>query len=234
MVHLQSWEYPGVQGIGCNVISPQDTSNFLLFLQELRTDPIGSNLTLSAATAITPFADTKGNPSADVSQFSEVLDYIVIMNYDIWGPWSDTVGPNAPLDDSCAPSYAQIGSATSSIKAWTAAGMPANQIVLGVPSYGYAFSVTPENAFIPGSDSVLADYPPFNKTNQPSGDKWDGQPGVDECGNHVGAGGIWNYDSLVDHGFVDGAGNVTPGNVGRFDNCSQTVGTLLFHNLTFF
>jgi len=48
------------------------------------------------------------------------------MNYDVWGSFSASVGPNAPLDDSCAPTKG--GSATSAVKAWKAAGFPASQV----------------------------------------------------------------------------------------------------------
>ena len=48
------------------------------------------------------------------------------MNYDLWGPWSPTVGPNAPLFDSCAPQ--PMGSAESAVKAWTGAKFPARQV----------------------------------------------------------------------------------------------------------
>jgi chitinase len=48
------------------------------------------------------------------------------MNYDIWGSWSTGIGPNAPLDDSCAPT--QAGSAKSAVAAWTGAKFPANQV----------------------------------------------------------------------------------------------------------
>lgn len=95
---VASWEYPATQGIGTNTINPEDTENLLFFLQELRKDALGKTLILSAAAATVPFTDPNGKPSTDVSGFSEVLDFIAIMNYDIWGPWSSTVGPNAPLD----------------------------------------------------------------------------------------------------------------------------------------
>jgi chitinase len=54
-----------------------------MFLQELRAQPAGKNLVLSAATSITPFAGSDGTPMADVSQFASVLSHIAIMNYDI-------------------------------------------------------------------------------------------------------------------------------------------------------
>ena len=71
-----SWEYPNADGIGCNVKSESDASNFLTFLQALRAEPAGSNITLSAATSIKPFNGPDGTPLSDVSQFSQVLDFI--------------------------------------------------------------------------------------------------------------------------------------------------------------
>lgn len=70
----RSWEYPNKQGIGCNVISPNDSANFLLFLQKLRS--MGQSLVLSAAVSLKPFIDTNGSPMSDVSEFAKVLDYI--------------------------------------------------------------------------------------------------------------------------------------------------------------
>ncbi|KAI3616545.1 glycoside hydrolase family 18 protein [Moniliophthora roreri] len=216
------WEYPGNQGIGCNTIVPEDTQNFLSFIQELREDTIGSKLILSAATATRPFIDASGASIADTSAFAKVLDFIAIMNYDIWGPWSATVGPNAPLDDSCAPSDAQVGSAASAVKAWTASGFPAEQIVLGVASYGHSFRVRQSDAFEDGSTDTLRAYPPFDAADRPSGDAWDDPAGVDVCGVQQLPGGNFNFWGLIDGGFLDSSGNPTPGTPFRFDSCSQT------------
>ena len=60
------------------------------------------------------------------SAFNNRVVYLAIMNYDVWGSWSGSVGPNAPLDDSCAPT--QAGSAASAVKAWTGAQFPANKV----------------------------------------------------------------------------------------------------------
>ena len=218
-----SWEYPNSQGIGCNVISANDTQNYLSFLQELRADPIGATLTLSAAVPITPFRDASGNPSTDVSGFAEVLDYIAIMDYDIWGSWSSTVGPNAPLNDTCAAPANQVGSAVLAVKAWTAAGMPINQIVLGVPSYGHSFSVSPSDAFVDSSKTELAAYPKFNASNQPLGDAWGDSGSVDACGVYEGPGGTFEFWGLVDGGFLTTEGSPASGIYYRYDNCSQTV-----------
>lgn len=110
-----------------------------------------------------------------------------MMNYDVWGSWSSAVGPNSPLNDTCATLANQQGSAVSGVQAWTEAGMPPHKIVLGVASYGHSFSVTVQNAI---KDGQLVAYPPFNASNQPAGDAWDGQPGTDVCGNFEGQGGM--------------------------------------------
>ncbi|KIJ60049.1 glycoside hydrolase family 18 protein [Hydnomerulius pinastri MD-312] len=215
------WEYPNDQGIGCNTISANDTTNFLYFLQELREN-VGERLTLSAATAVTPFIDATGSPSTDVTGFAEVLDYIAVMNYDIWGPWSTAVGPNAPLNDTCASPGDQDGSAVSAVRDWSAAGMPINQIVLGVASYGHSFSVPPSDAFVSGSTTQLVAYPMFNASNQPLGDAWDDTGSVDACGVYEGPGGDWDFWGLVDGGFLTPEGNPAPGIYYRYDTCSQT------------
>jgi chitinase len=196
--------------------------NFLLFLQELRQDIMGSNLTISASVSIKPFADSEGNPSTNVSAFADVLDYISIMNYDIWGSWSSTVGPSAPLNDSCAESSEQQGSAVSAVIAWTDAGMPAGQIVLAVPAYGHSYSVAPSDAFETGTETLAA-YPAFNSSNQPLGDKWDDAWSTGACGKYTAPGGTFTLWGLVDGGFLDTNGTTAEGIYYRYDSCSETV-----------
>ncbi|KAF8914233.1 glycoside hydrolase family 18 protein [Gymnopilus junonius] len=182
------WEYPGSQGIGCNLVNGADAGNFLSFLQELRANPMGAKLTLSAAVSLSPFAGSDGNPLSDVSSFAAVLDWIAIMNYDVWGPWSSAVGPNAPLNDSCAAPENQDGSAVSGVEQWNQVGMPFSQIVLGVAAYGHSFTVPKAGAFVSGSKGILVAYPLFDPSNPPVGDSWDDGAGVDECGNLEGPG----------------------------------------------
>ena len=71
-----SWEFPGIQGIGCNVISSNDSANFLLFLKTLRAQEGAQNITVSAAVLDSPFVGPDGTPLSDVSGFAKVLDYI--------------------------------------------------------------------------------------------------------------------------------------------------------------
>ncbi|KAJ7930118.1 glycoside hydrolase family 18 protein [Mycena leptocephala] len=198
------WEYPATQGLAATLLMPTTPQ---IFLHSSRSfERIHSD----------------GNPSADVSAFSKVLDYIAIMVYDINGPWSDAVGPNAPFKDSCAPAEFQSGAAVSAVSAWHAAGMPLDQIVLGVASYGHSFSVAKSDAFKKGSTTKLALYSPFNASIAPAGDAWDDQAGVDECGNFESQGGVINFWGLIQQGYLNANGTPKDGVPYLFDDCTQT------------
>ena len=144
------------------------------------------------------------------------------MNYDVWGSWDTTVGPNSPLNDSCAAPQNQQGSAVSAVKAWTTAGFPADKIILGVAAYGHSFHVNKSSAL--DASGKLVPYPPFDKSQQPAGDKWDSTAtGVDVCGNPNVVGGIFDFWGLIDAGFLNKDGTVASGIDYRLDNCSLTV-----------
>ncbi|KAI0000659.1 chitinase [Russula compacta] len=213
------WEYPGNQGIGCNIVSKNDSANFLSFLKTLRRQKGAENITISAAVSLTPFKGPDGNPMSNVSEFADLLDHIEMMNYDVYGSFSSDVGPNSPLRDSCAPS--PQGSAESGVKAWTDAGFPRHKILLGVAGYGHSFHVNSSSAY--NSSSKIHPYVPFNKSQQPAGDKWDSTAGdTDQCGNPTVVGGIFDFWGLIDAGFLTANGTAAPGIDYTFDNCSRT------------
>lgn len=151
-----------------------------------------------------------------------MLDYIAVLNYDIYGYWCDTAGPNAPLYSSCSTENNQ-GSAEIGIQAWIDAGIPANKLVLGVPSYGHSFSVAKEDALNKTTGQLNA-YPAFNASFQPLGDSWDDpNPGPDVCGKPQGPEGVFDFWGLIQGGFVNALGDPEPGIHYEYDECSQTV-----------
>lgn len=129
------WEYPGQQGVGNNGVNPQDSANFLAMLKLLRTS-LPKSARISAAVQDVPFADSNGDPLQDVSAFAAVLDWVNIMNYDVFSS-SDKPGPNAPLSDGCKDSSQPGSNAEAAINAWSAAKFPRSRLMLGVPAYGY-------------------------------------------------------------------------------------------------
>ncbi|KAN0062352.1 hypothetical protein ACQY0O_005234 [Thecaphora frezii] len=128
------WEYPG-QGNSGNQYSPQDTANFQTFLQELRR-ALPEGAIISAAVAHDPWTASSGRPVSNVQRAAGALDFVLIMNYDVWGS-SETPGANAPLADLCGNSSQPRANAAAGVRQWAAAGMPREKILLGIPSYGY-------------------------------------------------------------------------------------------------
>ncbi|THH31015.1 hypothetical protein EUX98_g3198 [Antrodiella citrinella] len=227
------WEYPGKQGIGCNIVNQSDdTDNFLLFLKQLRNTTEMTNRIISAAVRVVPFTGSDGNPMSDVSAFTEPLDYVSIMDYDIWGNTSPSVGPNAPLNDTCYENSPVPGSSVSALSSWTTAGFPPDKLVLGVASYGHSYTVstvlalnTSAPAATNGTLPILA-YP-FNLNHSaPQGDSLDPYvaAGMDSCGTQTAGGysGVFNFFGLIDKGFLDASGDPMPGMGYRYDECSQT------------
>ncbi|SNX87949.1 related to Chitinase [Melanopsichium pennsylvanicum] len=128
------WEYPGQTGAG-NQLDPSDTANFQTFLTELRASlPQGALIT--AAVSHQPWISSSGQPVESVARAAASIDYIMIMNYDVWGS-SSNPGPNAPLANLCGNSSQPGANAAAGVKAWSAAGMPRDKILLGIPAYGY-------------------------------------------------------------------------------------------------
>lgn len=147
------WEYPGRQGAEGNSVDSNDTPNFLSFLTILRAI-LPPTARISAAVQTTTFLDTRAQPMTDLADFAHVLDWVLLMNYDVWGckhtfysacinivnlsiQASSEPGPNAPLYDACGNSTQPDANAVAAFQAWTAANFPPCKLVLGVPSYGY-------------------------------------------------------------------------------------------------
>lgn len=193
------WEYPGVPGAGGNTISPDDSANYLIFLRKLR-QAVPQNSLITAATQVWPFAGPDGRPMSDVSAFAEVFDWILLMNYDIWGSASSP-GPNAPLADGCKDSSQPTANAYGAVASWVAAGFPASKITLGVAAYGYVQRST-------ASSLKHRAYPPPNRRQSVTVKNGDGgssdgqvtfrglvQQGALSRGNFEGAGGFTrNWD----------------------------------------
>ncbi|KAM5541737.1 hypothetical protein V8D89_004466 [Ganoderma adspersum] len=223
------WEFPGNtdDGLPCNQRNESDSGNFSLFLRAFRAKDAA--MTVSATVGLTPFNSGEyGVPLIDVSlAFAEFLDYVTIMNYDVWTPASAVplVGPNAPLQVGCTfDNRISSQSARTAVEAWTKAGMPPGKILLGVPTYGHSYAVEPSAAI--GASGKLTEYPVFDKEAHPLGDVWDVVPGpnaTDVCGSQTQVTGDWYFRNLVNamNGFLDGDGTAREGVLYRYDDCTQ-------------
>lgn len=105
----------------------------------------GKHYTLSLAGA----AESGTLRGIDYEAVEPFLDYVFIMGYNLYGPWNETAGFNAPLYAPGEREAADAGngsegtaySLNSIVKTYINSGVPGKKLVLGLPFYGYALPV---------------------------------------------------------------------------------------------
>lgn len=137
------WEFPVSGGLPGNSNRPEDKQNFTKLLRAVRNkldaqaekDGRPYYLTIAGAPNV-PFLN-KIEPSAVAS----LVDYIFIMGYDVHGPWDSYADLNAPLytPGEWSPQYKN--SLADGVDAYLNRGVPASKLVLGMPFYGYQYTV---------------------------------------------------------------------------------------------
>jgi chitinase len=139
------WEYPGLPGYG-NTHRPEDKENFTALMAGLRAvfDKKGAEtkrrylLTFAAGA----FSDFLAHVEMDKVQAS--VDFVNLMTYDFREAGADAeAGHHANLYPN--PLDPKQSSADRAVREFSAAGVPAAKLVLGVPFYGRAWGdVKPE------------------------------------------------------------------------------------------
>jgi GH18 family chitinase/aryl-phospho-beta-D-glucosidase BglC (GH1 family)/predicted carbohydrate-binding protein with CBM5 and CBM33 domain len=138
------WEYPGGGGLdGSGVASTSDGANYNLLLKAIR-DEMNRQTAIDGKKYYLSIAGPGGDQNIanfDPKAVSQIADWINIMTYDFHGGWDSYTGINAPMEN-IDPS---AGRANWSVKGATQVylnglngkgGVPAAQLVVGVPFYG--------------------------------------------------------------------------------------------------
>ncbi|GCE47168.1 GH18 family chitinase [Thermosporothrix hazakensis] len=152
------WEYPAMpafegdpsRGIPPNTYRPEDTQNYTALLAEFRKqlDEIGAqNGKHYLLTAAVPSGVDKIE-KIQVNSFSQYLDWVNVMTYDMHGAW-DAQGPTnfqSPLYPS--PNDPSTGVQKNynidfAIQQYLNGGVPAGKLLLGVPFYGRGWTNVP-------------------------------------------------------------------------------------------
>jgi len=126
------WEYPADPTRGGR---PIDTKNFTLLVKEFR-QAISVEAQKSARP---PLLLTLATPAGDQAKYFELgeiqkhVDWINLMTYDFAGSWDPATGMNAP-NSLTGPSV------QSAVTTYLASGVPAEKLVLGMPTYGHTFA----------------------------------------------------------------------------------------------
>ncbi|KAK3290523.1 glycoside hydrolase family 18 protein [Chaetomium fimeti] len=130
------WEYP---------TNPTEAANFVLLLKEVRSalDAYAAQhapgyhflLTIASPAGPTNYAHL---PLADIAG---VIDFFNLMAYDYAGSWSTVSAHQANLYP-LTPNTTTPFSTDAAVADYLAAGVPAAQLVLGMPIYGRGFTAT--------------------------------------------------------------------------------------------
>ncbi|MHA4738071.1 glycoside hydrolase family 18 protein [Dyadobacter sp. MSC1_007] len=133
------WEYPGMPGEEGNIFRPDDKQNYTLMFQAIRNeldvleDEVGKKKLLT--TAVAGFAEFLKTTEMEKAQ--QYLDFVNLMTYDLFQ--GDTVVHHAGLYPTDI--YKTAKSADNAVKAFNAAGVPMEKLVMGIPFYGRKFTV---------------------------------------------------------------------------------------------
>jgi chitinase len=131
------WEYPS---------DSTQAANMILLLQAVRSEldrysaehAGGHHFLLTIAAPAGPDHYNQ----LRLRELGEVLDYINLMAYDYAGSWDTSSGHQANLFANPSNPTATPFNTDQAVKAYIAAGVPSNKIVLGMPIYGRGFTST--------------------------------------------------------------------------------------------
>jgi chitinase len=135
-IFVKSNHYDGVDIDWEIPVNPHDTDNCIMLMQDLRNRFPAPRYLLSMAIPSDPRSWGSG---FDVPALAPLLDFINVMTYDFYGPWSEHAGLNSPLfQDPDDPE--QVGSLKTSMDLFANIyGVPAEKLNIGTAFYGYEF-----------------------------------------------------------------------------------------------
>ncbi|HEX9018381.1 MAG TPA: glycosyl hydrolase family 18 protein [Anaerolineaceae bacterium] len=135
------WEYPVKGALPTNHYSPADAQNFVLLLQEFRSQFAALGRPDLLLTMAAPGPGQAGQ--YEIPNAHPLLDYIDLMTYDQRGAWSDGTGHHTNLcpsaHDPDAPRHRQSADRTVRLYRDTF-GVPAEKLLVGSAFYGHGWS----------------------------------------------------------------------------------------------
>ncbi len=137
------WEYPVAGGRPENRTRPEDRENYTRLVEDFRRalDEQGERDGRRYLLTIAAPAGPAHLANFEIDRLAEILDFVNIMTYDY-----HTAGRrahfNAPLDAAAGDPTPELH-VRATIEAFLAAGVPAGNLVLGVPFYGYGYGGVP-------------------------------------------------------------------------------------------
>jgi chitinase len=145
------WRYPVQGGAEGNITRPEDTANFTLLLEALRTEieeASAQDERRYLLTIVAPAVEAFYR-QIDLERVHQYVDWINLTTFGFEGNWSTVTGHIAPLYSSARDPRGDVGhSVDAAVNAYLDRGVPANKIVVGIPFFAQAWrNVRPNNLF---------------------------------------------------------------------------------------
>ncbi|KAJ8980927.1 hypothetical protein NQ317_011570 [Molorchus minor] len=134
---LKTYNFDGLD-IEWHIPAVEDKVNYITLLREIRNDFKQHGYLLTASVRSDPT-----NSGYDGAQMNDILDWVVVKTFDMYGAWSKYTGQNSPLYAS-SEEYEwekQHLSVDVSAKNWLAAGMTKEKLILSIAFYGRSFTL---------------------------------------------------------------------------------------------
>ncbi|KAH9824332.1 family 18 glycoside hydrolase [Melampsora americana] len=221
--------------VGCNQVSADDLKNFSEFLALMKAG--GKQPWMSISGYIGGIAGPPEKDEKTASAYKKIIssvDYVILMTYDgelllnkscvdcMYGSWSDTTGPSAPLYDECNDAGNKF-SVQSAVRLYLSLSFKPKQLIVSVANFGHGWRLNSKELkgtkFPNGMTSYI--YQNHTKAIIPGGPS-DTKPGsLDICGKPTNHTGTFKIRELVKLGMLykdlsRGAGGFDRG----FDQCS--------------
>ena len=127
--------------------SPESRVRFTNFVSEVRK---GLDRNISLSVDIAPIAFVKNTNLDDPKSLSQIVDHVILMDYDFHNPGSFVTGPVSPQSGAGIVSEFDTESAVAAALTM----MPSSKLILAIPLYGYSWETinpSPRSAVLPGS-----------------------------------------------------------------------------------
>ncbi|RUS14639.1 glycoside hydrolase superfamily [Endogone sp. FLAS-F59071] len=201
------WEEPGMPDASqtCTKSDPGDYEAYVSLLSKLKST-LGSGVKLTIAghlggikQAIWNCRDLSSSwavQECTMDGLAKALDWV----YDFGGPWNTFTGPNAPLVSPGANTQASFKfGVKDSVERWITLGVPANQLVVGLPFYARSTTTTASMAGLSSNNQYVGQ----EANDPPKGDSGDALD-PDQCDgaayNHYS--GVWKWKNLRSQGVL--------------------------------
>lgn len=208
------WEFPGAPGAEGNHILDDDPENHVLLLQAIRDalDEAGKEdgkeylLTIASSVSFA-YLDSNGPKFPEIA---DIVDFINIMAYDFNGAWATTSAHNAPLyeDSNATEAGVHPYNIEAAVQRHLDEGVPADQLVLGLPFYGRSWGGCNEE-----TNGEMVDNGGYQPCSGAGGGN--AEPGVYDYGyiqeNFIDKGGYkryWNDEARVPYLYNEEKGEI--------------------------